>query len=132
MVEEPKSSDSNVAKRKMNIRLKAKSSSSEPYDVDFLFENGTLRAHCTCKAGVMRTACKHRLALLKGDQNMLADPSQADQLATVVDWAVQAGFPALLQQLSDAEAQVSRAQREVKNMKKILEDGMTRGLRREP
>ena len=115
----------------MKITLKAKSSSGEPYDVDFLSEKGALQAHCTCKAGIMRTACKHRLAFLKGDQKMLADPSQADQLATVVQWANQAGFPALLQQLADAEAQVSRAQRDVKKMKKILEEGMTHGLRRE-
>ena len=116
----------------MKITLKAKSSSVEPYNVDFLFEEETLQAHCTCKAGVMRTVCKHRLAFLKGDQKMLADPSQADQLATVFQWAQQADFPALLQQLADAEAQVSRAQLDVKKMKKILEEVMTHGLRREP
>ena len=116
----------------MKITVRAKSSGGEAYDVDFLFEEGTLQAHCTCKAGIMRRACKHRLALLKGDQKMLANLSQADQLATVVQWADEAGFPALLQQLDGAEAQFTRAQGEVKKMKQILEEAMTHGLRREP
>ena len=114
----------------MKITLKAKSSSGDPYDVDFIFEKGVLSVHCTCRAGMMRTACKHRLSLLKGDKKMLADPSQANQLATVVEWANQVGFSNLLQQLDAAEAELSRLQREVKKAKKRLEESMTHGLNR--
>jgi hypothetical protein len=116
----------------MKITLKAKSSSGgEPYDVDFLFEEGVLSVHCTCKAGVFGTACKHRLSFLKGDQKMLANPSQADQLATVVQWSEQAGFPSLLQQLDAAKADVNRAQSEFKMMKQRIEESMNHGLSRD-
>ena len=76
-------------------------------------------------------ACKHRLSLLKGEQKMLADPSQADDLATVAQWADQAGFPPLFEQLDNAEAEVARAQRDVKKMKKRIEECMTHGISRE-
>jgi len=112
----------------MKVTLKAKSSSGDPYDVDFLFEGGALSVHCTCRAGIMRTACKHRLSLLKGDQKMLADPSQANELATVVEWASKVGFSNLIQRLDEAEAELSRVQREVKKGKKRLEESMTHGL----
>ena len=114
----------------MIVTLKAKSSSGETYNVDFLFVDGVLSVNCTCKAGTMRMACKHRLSLLGGDQSMLADPSQTKELATVVEWANQVGFPDLLQQLETAEAEVVHAQRQVKKLRKRIGDSMAHGLSR--
>lgn len=94
----------------MKIILKAKSSSGEPYSVQFEFEEEKLKVHCTCKAGIMRTACKHRIPLLKSDLNMLAD----DDVATVVKWSNCSGFSTLLQELDTAEVHVSFARRELK------------------
>lgn len=59
---------------------------------------------------------------------MLANSSQAEQLAQIKLYAEASDFPALLQQLDTAEAEVSRFQREVKKLKKRIEEGMTHGL----
>ena len=115
----------------MKVILKAKSSSGEPYSVQFELEEEKLKVHCTCKAGIMRTDCKHRISLLKGDLNMLADPLQADDLATVVKWSDRSGFSTLLQELDTAEAQVSFARSELKKVKEKFEEKMTHGLSRE-
>lgn len=114
----------------MRIVLKAKSSGSEPYDVEFLFDDGDLQAHCTCKAGIMHVVCRHRLALLRGDESMLADPSQAGLLCTVVEWSKVAGFWTALEELDVAEAMADRAREEVKRIKKRIAYGMIHGLRR--
>jgi len=79
----------------------------------------------------MRTVCKHRLAFLKGDKNMLADPSQAELLAQLKQNVDVSGFPTLFQQLDAAEAEVRRFQSEVKKLKKRIEEGMTHGLSQE-
>jgi len=63
---------------------------------------------------------------------MLANLSQIDQLATVIQWADQVGIPSLLQQLDAAESRVYRAQCDIKKIKKILEEGLALGLRRKP
>lgn len=79
----------------------------------------------------MHTACKHRLGFLNGAPSLLADPNQAQQLATVAQWAEQAGFPAMLQGLDEAENQVATAQMNVKRLRKQLGEAMTHGFRPE-
>ncbi len=113
----------------MNITLKAKSSSGDSYDVDFVLSEGALYAYCSCKAGAMGSACKHRLALLRGEEEMLFDRSQAKELASVLDWVKQTDFPVLTRQLSDAEEKLGLAQRDLARLKKTVSSAMATGLR---
>lgn len=69
------------------ITLLAKSSSSKtPYKVEFTAHGPSVMVYCHCKAGVQRWMCKHKLALILGDSNMLFDPGQAELLSQIQSW----------------------------------------------
>ena len=70
----------------MKANLLAKSSSGEPYNVEFMTDGGSLRVFCHCQAGVLQRMCKHKLAFIKGDSNMLFDTKQAPQLSEIHSW----------------------------------------------
>jgi uncharacterized Zn finger protein len=64
----------------MKLTLKAKSSTGEPYNVDFTVQNGKLFAQCNCKAGTFGQLCKHKTELIAGDASRLFDVSQEQKL----------------------------------------------------
>jgi hypothetical protein len=70
----------------MKTILLAKSSSGEPYNVEFLTDGGSLRVFCHCQAGILQRMCKHKLAFLKGDVNMLFDSKQTPLLSEILLW----------------------------------------------
>lgn len=113
----------------MEIIIKSKSSKGEPYDVFFTFEDGVLFARCTCKAGIMGMLCKHRVALLKGDAEMLANPDQLDDLMKITTWAKQVGLDDILNRLFDTELKVINAQDKLKKMRKQIEQSLTHGFK---
>jgi uncharacterized Zn finger protein len=53
----------------MDVTIFAKSSSQNrsPYNVNFIVVDGMLRIHCSCPAGIYGQLCKHRTALIEGD-----------------------------------------------------------------
>jgi len=109
----------------MNKTLLAKSSSGESYEVYFTFDEGTLSVQCTCRAGMFRKLCKHKLGLISGDKSMLYDTGQEGDLAKIQDWLRQS--PSLLElvnQLGEAEKELKKSQRLVKSIKKELEEAM--------
>jgi hypothetical protein len=67
----------------MKTTLLAKSSHGEPYKVEFLAEDGSLRIFCHCQAGVLHRMCKHKQAFIDGDIKMLFDPAQAALLSEI-------------------------------------------------
>ena len=107
------------------ITLNANSSSGKPYDVVFSFDNGKLSVTCTCKAGTMNTLCKHRIAFLRGDATMLFDPTQADQLATIITWVEKTEIQTLLSELNQAEDLVLSAQKRVKQLRKVIDNAIS-------
>jgi uncharacterized Zn finger protein len=60
----------------MKLLLLSKSSAGEPYRVDVDADQSGIRMFCHCPAGSLNQVCKHKLALVKGDSTMLADPEQ--------------------------------------------------------
>ena len=70
----------------MKATLLAKSSSGEPYNVEFLTDAGSLRVFCHCQAGVLQRTCKHKLAFIQGDAKMLFDSNQASLLSEIQSW----------------------------------------------
>ena len=70
----------------MDITIFAKSSSQPetPYNVNFIIDDGMLRIHCTCPAGIYGQLCKHKTAFIEGDKNMLYDISQQQILVDIV------------------------------------------------
>jgi hypothetical protein len=70
----------------MKAILLAKSSSGEPYNVEFLTDTGSLRVFCHCQAGVLQRMCKHKLAFIHGDTRMLFDSKQASLMSEIHSW----------------------------------------------
>ncbi|MEO7300825.1 MAG: hypothetical protein ABI042_19845 [Verrucomicrobiota bacterium] len=70
----------------MKAVLLAKSSTGEPYKVEFLSDESSVRIFCHCQAGVLQQMCKHKLALIKGDEKMLIDPNQSALLSEIQAW----------------------------------------------
>jgi len=70
----------------MKATLLAKSSSGEPYNVELLADGGSLRVFCHCQAGILQRMCKHKLAFIQGDANMLFDSKQAPLLSEIHSW----------------------------------------------
>jgi DNA polymerase III epsilon subunit-like protein len=69
------------------ITVLAKSSSRKsPYKVEFMSDGPSVRVYCPCKAGVQQWMCKHKLALVLGDSNMLFDPRQTELLFQIQSW----------------------------------------------
>lgn len=82
------------------LRLKAKSSEGDGYEVDFYEVAGTLRVFCRCKAGVNRTLCKHVIALAGLDATMLHDGAQEDALRSLATWPGYSAVSASLEEMA--------------------------------
>jgi hypothetical protein len=76
-----------ISAQNEKITLLAKSSSGgRPYKVEFLANGPSVMVQCHCLAGRRKWMCKHKLALITGDSNMLFDPSQAEHLSRIQSW----------------------------------------------
>ena len=49
------------------LTLHVKGSSSDPYELTFIKDGDSLTALCNCPAGTFGNLCKHRVAILDGD-----------------------------------------------------------------
>jgi len=102
----------------MAIVIQAKSSSGGSYDVHF--DREPLRVFCECRAGVNRQLCKHKRAFINGDESMLADRNQANELRTVTEWLQGSEIVAAEADLTRVEAEKARIAREEKKLKSRL------------
>ena len=106
----------------------ASSDGTKAYEVTFDRDQGNIRITCTCPAGEIGKVCRHRLAFLRGDERMLFDRGQRDDLRTVLDWDEASAFTNLVKKLDEAERVQARAKREIAEIKKKIEAGMEQGL----
>jgi DNA polymerase-3 subunit epsilon len=65
------------------ITILAKSSSGGSYKVTFTADNPSMRVSCDCPSGVRHWVCYHKIALIRGDRNMLFNVSQSGLLDKV-------------------------------------------------
>ena len=57
----------------------------------------------------MQMVCKHKLALIKLDPKMLADPSQVSELQAIAEWP---SYPALKTSIEEFEKDLAEIERE--------------------
>ncbi len=104
----------------MKISIKAKSSSGDPYNVEFLVESNKLSVFCDCRAGQFSQLCKHKTELLAGDRSRLFSESEAPLLDELGAILIRAG------QLKEVAAQIAQSEqttrREQATLKKIKKD----------
>jgi len=113
----------------MNMTIHAKSSTGEPYNVEFLVESGKLSVFCNCKAGQFGQLCKHKTELLAGNRARLFDETEAhllDQLQAVVSRADQ--LRQLSSRVAESEKTIRREQAALKAIKKELATKLKNGI----
>lgn len=111
----------------MNYAFLAKSSGAEPYQIVFDFSDNLLAVTCNCPAGVFGKLCKHKLALLRGDEAMLFDPTEAQQLREVIALVQKTAYPGLLDEIHQAELALAKAKKVVDQSRKLLEKALKEG-----
>ncbi len=94
-------------------------SSGEVYRLEATRSANGLRFTCTCRAGIGGQACKHRIAILAGDEDACADLDPSDY-AAFRQTAHASQLPDALAAVAQAEAAVAKAQADLKRAKKHL------------
>ena len=91
----------------MRLEFQVKGNTATPYRVVFDREGDAVYATCSCAAGEMSQACKHRIALLDGGPSALIS-ANADDVAVLrammAGTALQSSYGKLLAAQADVEA----------------------------
>jgi hypothetical protein len=112
----------------MKIILYAKSSDGiNFYKVTFTNREGIVSIKCDCPAGELTKLCRHKLALIRGDESILYNSSQYSDLMTLNDWIKSSSFVQLIIDHDTIEMEIKKKQREFKKIKEALEIAMRRG-----
>jgi hypothetical protein len=113
----------------MKIILYVKSSDGiNCYEVAFKNREGIISIKCDCPAGELTKLCRHKLALLRGDDTVLYDNSQLSEFITIKDWIKSSSFSHLILEHDRIEKAVQEKQRELRKIKEIIEGGMRKGI----
>jgi len=105
------------------------SSQPEPYPVYFENDGGKVSVFCKCKAGIHGTICKHKTALLAGDQSMLFDEADIPKLKKVREWIEGSEYADRLVEYERLRKAIEDARKEEKAFKKAFAQAMKDGLR---
>ena len=112
----------------METSILAKSSSGEPYNVWFTWEDGKLGVFCNCKAGEYNKFCKHKWELLSGNEEMLYDKNQSDELAKITKLVSKTDFESLYDKINELDKQFAFLRSEIRAEKKIADSRLQDGL----
>jgi len=77
------------------IAFEVKSSGSEPYMIYCEVDGDRTILTCDCKAGAFGSFCKHKGAVILGDDSFLFDEAEREQFNAAVEACKQAGIPAI-------------------------------------
>lgn len=103
-----------------NFNVRSSSSSSE-YIVSVWIEGEQVLCICDCPAGKFGKLCKHKVAILSGDESALSQRSQSDQLKFLCGQVTQRALGKCLLELDAAEKGLDQAKRHLDKVKKELE-----------
>ena len=112
----------------MKATLLAKSSSGEPYNVEFMTDGGSLRVFCHCQAGVLQRMCKHKLAFIQGDTKMLFDSNQASLLSEIHSWPEFGNLKAHVSEYKKMLLEIEAAQGVLAKREKSIKAEFAHGL----
>jgi hypothetical protein len=112
----------------MKITLLAKSSSGEPYKVEFSTSDSDLKIFCHCQAGVLHRMCKHKQAFIDGNATMLFDPNQLAQLSEIHSWPEFKNLLKKFEGYSKQLAEIESAKRQLDKTEKQIKAELGKGL----
>jgi hypothetical protein len=94
-------------------------SSSEPYSVRIIKLGERVLATCTCKAGIMRQLCKHRIRIMQGDsQGVISGNLQ--EIRNMPSFLEGTIVPAAIQEIARLEREAEETKRAVARAKESL------------
>jgi hypothetical protein len=105
----------------MEFQIRSKSSGSE-YTIKVYGSEELPIIDCSCTAGEMGQSCKHRFALLNGDESEVYDATHPVEDLTARIAGTQLGT--CIQNMSDHEKAIADAQAELKRLKKKVAKAM--------
>lgn len=105
------------------INFDIKGSSTQPYRVTFIKDEGSLTAICNCPAGQFGNFCKHRIAILNGEFNAICSDNPNDA-ETVLEWLVDTDVERALTELRAAESAEDVTKKRLQELKKKLARAM--------
>ena len=105
----------------MNKTIKIKSSSTnEIYDVVFKIENNLISINCNCRAGLVKSLCKHRLSLIDGDYTAILNKDETILLNDIFDKIDKSVITDLFAELNSTEKEIKKLELTRKKMKKEI------------
>jgi hypothetical protein len=105
------------------FEILAKSSSSDSsYAVRCYLEDNKISFFCSCHAGECRILCKHVRKIIAGDDSILFDRNQKNELEKIGNHLKKTQIPSLLLEIKKSEDFLIEAKRNVEKAKKNLED----------
>ena len=96
------------------------SSSNEIYTVLFKIENGLISINCNCRAGLVKTLCKHRLNLIEGDISAMVDKTEETALTEILRKIDKTKISDLYTELNEIELKLKKLESERKKMRKEI------------
>ncbi len=103
----------------MEITFFVQGSASEPYFVVFKKTDVNITASCTCRAGIFRQYCKHRVRIMLGDPTGIVSEN-ISEVSDIQSWLCGTDVEKALLDLREAEQQLEEAKRHVSISKKRL------------
>lgn len=105
----------------MEKTIKIKSSSAnELYDVVFKIENNLISINCNCKAGLVKTLCKHRLSLIDGDYTAISNQNDIALLNEIFNKIDKSKITELFKECNSVENEMKKLDLLKKKLRKEI------------
>lgn len=113
----------------MKITILAKSSSLDPYELDFTVAKNLLLVFCNCQAGSFGKLCKHKTELISGDRSRLFSESEGPKLDQVQNLLGNASaLKRISAEIAESDRNIKIEQAKLKKSKKRLEAMLQKGI----
>jgi len=110
------------------INLKVKSSSSDFYTIVIEIAE-TIKINCNCGAGIFGKLCKHKIAVLSGNLDILLDKNDESILEEIYGVISKSDFFNLNNELESAKKAVEIAKKQETKAKNKLETSIKNGIK---
>lgn len=108
--------------------LKVKSNSQDFYIVNIEISN-ILKISCNCGAGIFGKLCKHKIAVLSGNRDILLDKNDESILEDIIGVISKSDFFSLNNELESAKKAVEIAKKQETKAKNKLEASIKNGIK---
>jgi uncharacterized Zn finger protein len=111
------------------VTILVKSSSRpEPYAIEVVLKDSRVSLFCDCPAGRLGKYCKHKEAVVFGDDSILFDEAQRDKFEVAVPAISSTALPSLFAELREANQALGIAKKQVTSLKAKIVRSLSDGI----